>query len=152
MLLVMVLFLTYRVYTVVSPPEAPEALRLRAPMDDLSAIPAEELPPRPPLSPPRDLPGQFTNLYNRNPFAYVSGSLSGGEKREDPDQIDVQLLAIKEVNGRWRAQLSTTTARGKWYDENEEFEELQLNEIDAEEGTVAIYSTEHNREYTLSLP
>lgn len=149
-LVVMVVILCYRVYEVMNPPPEEGPANYPSPITDRARIPPEAQPPVPPETVSIDVPGNYSNLYRQNPFWYHSGERTGaGEQAVTPEDLDIELLAIREVNGRWRAQLRTQTTRD-WYDEGEEFEEFVLEQINPEENSVVIYAARVAERLTLT--
>lgn len=156
-LLVMLVILGYRGYQLVSPPPMPNWPRLQPPKpqlpDDLSELAEQnvELPPVPSPRPPADVPESYASLYQKNPFWYYSGSGSSqGDQEITVEQLNIQLLNIQQVQGRWRARLRTTSTT-KWYDEGEQFEEFEVIRINPDNQTVEIRSERYGRNFTLQL-
>ncbi len=150
-LVVMVAILCYRVYQVMNPPPEEGPTHYPPPITDTAQIPAEAMPPVPPETVPIDVPGNYSNLYRQNPFWYHSGDRARSEdKALTPEDLDIELLAIREVSGRWRAQLRTQTTRA-WYDEGEEFEEFVLEQINPEQQSVVIYAARYAERLTLTM-
>lgn len=154
-LFIMLVFLAYRVYEVVYPPPPPEEDALQLPQSKLPEDQAVRkdlgLPATPPVKPPLDLPGDYTALYRRNPFWYFSGKGGGGSGSGSvtAEDLNIQLLNIQEVDGRYRAQLRTTSTT-KWYYEGEPFEEYTLERVNPQERTVVIFAERYGRRITLS--
>ena len=145
----MVAVLCYRVYQVFWPPEPPKEAMLRPPTPGLDKV--KDRPPKPGLRPPLDLPGDYTQLYRKNPFSLRGGALDTG-RDEDVTQkdLDITLLDIKQVGDRWRARLRTSAGR-RWYDEGDQFEQFQLEEIHSDEKTVVVYAERHAKRLTLHM-
>jgi hypothetical protein len=154
LLAVMFALLCYRVYVVVYPPPPPQFPLVKAPTAHLPESPEERkelgLPEAPPPRPPMDLPGNFSSLYNRNPFWYYSGQKQETGTEVTAENLGIKLLNIREVGGRWRAQLRTSSTT-KWYDEGEQFEEFELQKINPEDKTVVIYAERYAKRFTLSI-
>ena len=150
-LVVMVVILCYRVYEVMNPPPEEGPANYPPPITDPERIPPEARPDIPPETVSIDVPGSYSNLYRQNPFWYHSGERRASEDQAlTPEELNIELLAVREVNGRWRAQLRTETARG-WYDEGEEFQEFVLEQINPEEESVVIYAARYAERLTLTM-
>lgn len=150
-LLVVMAVFCYRVYVVLNPPEPPVVVPPKSPIP--GPIPDELMPPSPPLPLARSLPGGYSGLYNNNPFCYYCKERGPGDIEVfDPEKLGITLLAIRKLSdGRVRAQLSTKTVPKRWYNEGEPFEEYELQEIDAENNSVVIYSERYARRFTLTI-
>jgi len=148
-LVVMVGFLVYRVWQVVYPPPPPDEAFLRPPMQSLPEEPGPGIqPPRPPVAPPMRIPGDYAAIHQRNPFWYF-GTQAGRGAQAGAADLQIQLLRIREVNNRFRAQLRTATTT-QWYNEGERFEEFELRSIDPAENSVTIHSERLGRTITLT--
>ncbi|MBI1317455.1 MAG: hypothetical protein GC168_00715 [Candidatus Hydrogenedens sp.] len=147
-LLVMVVLLCRQVYAVVYPPEPEQEASLPLPRTpDPADLPPEVDPPSPePISGLRT-PGEYVNLYRKNPFWYYS-TRSEGATGSDSDTLNIQLLDIRVAGSRVTARLKTNAAT-KWYVKGDKFEEYQLLDIDPEAGTVEIYSESKGTQETL---
>ncbi len=149
MLVVVMAVFCYRVYVVLNPPAPPTEVPPRPPRNE---VPEELMPPSPPMIPARSLPGNYSGLYNNNPFCYYCKARSNTATEIRPQDLGIKLLAIRKLNdGRVRAQLSTTTVPKRWYNEGEQFEEFELQEIDPDNNTVVIYSEHYARRFTLTM-
>lgn len=142
-LAILVCVLAYRVYELFGPGEQPEQVQ------------AVTIPPEPPEiapnAPAPDPPGQYGTLVRRSPFSYYSDAKvdTSGPSAEE---LGLKLLRVKEVGGKWRAQVTTPAiTRGKWYDEGESFEEFVLESIDPEAGTADVYVERLAKTITLRL-
>lgn len=156
-LLVVLVVLGYRGWALMSPRLPPNWSRLQPPKpqlpDDLSELAEQniELPPSPSLRPPADVPEPFASLYQKNPFWYYAGSgASRSEQEITVEQLNIQLLNLQQVRGKWRARLRTTSTT-KWYDEGEQFEEFEVLRINPDEKTVEIRSERYGRNFTLKM-
>ena len=148
-LLVVMVVLFYRIYVVFNPPEhaaeAPPALPHKE-------VPEELQSPSPSPRPPLKVPANFSGLYNKNPFWYYSGSGGANDKKEVKESdLGITLHAIRDVGGKLRAQLSTTSVPKRWYDQNEKFEQFELVEVNPEDNTVVVYSEQYARRFTLHM-
>jgi len=149
--------LLYRVYVVMYPPPPPVDKVLRPPDAniDLASLPPEAVPPQPGPKPPGPPPGNYTDLYKRNPFKYDTSGTDYGDERDrkdvTPADLGLELLAIREVNGRWRVQLNTRSVKRRWYDDGEQFEEYEVVQISPEDKSAVIYATKYNKRFTLTL-
>lgn len=140
-LVVMLCFLGYRVYELFNPQPAETAA---------AAVGGEpELPQIPPNDPPPDAPGQYYNMLHRSPFSYYSDA-PVDDRNALPPEIKLELLAIRQVSGKWRAQIRTETAK-KWYDEGENFEEFVLESINPDENSAVVYVTRIARSVTVRI-
>jgi len=149
-LVVMVGVLCYRIYVVLNPEVMVETVNARPPDRSVEGHSPEIIPPEVPAPPALDLPGNYTGLYRNNPYWYYAGDRGVGEEEVTAATLGINLLDIKEAAGTWRAQLQTETTR-KWYEEGEQFEEFELIEINAEEGTAVVYSERYGERVTLSM-
>jgi len=150
-LAVMVVFLCYRVYIVINPPQEVESINPQPPIERVEQIPPEVMPPPVTMRPPVEVPGNYTSLYRRNMF-WVHSTLEQGEDNGEVtvEDLELNLVDIKEAGGRWRARMRTSTAE-EWYDEGEQFEEFELIEIRQDEGCVEVYAERYGRRFTLCL-
>lgn len=137
-------FLGHRVYELFVPKEL-----------EVTPPPATGEAARPeiaPNAPAPDTPESYASVVRRSPFSYFSDAKIDGDGAESPEALGLELLAIKEVGGKWRVRLRTPGAtRGKWYDEGEQFEEFVLEKIDPEENTAEIYVTRIAKTVTVRL-
>jgi hypothetical protein len=143
-LIVMVAILCQRVYQVMYPKPPEDHKRRVAPGDSIS-----ELPPLPPPRPLTDVKGAYASLYRKHPLWLHSKIGSKDKRDEGVEELSITLHNITTAP-RLSAQLSTKTARKKWYSENEPFEKFRLESINVEDKTVDIFSEEHNKVYTIS--
>jgi len=152
-LAVIVGILVYRVYMVANPPAPPEEAPLVPPKTKIDeSVPPEVRPPVPQPKPPGSVPGNYAMLFRKNPFWYYGGTQqAGGSSEVTPESLGIALLDLKQVNGRWRAQLRTRSTT-KWYDEGEQFEEFELQSISPEERSVTVYAVRHAKRFVLKLP
>jgi hypothetical protein len=147
---IMLVIAGYRVYQIFNPPPPPQEKPLVRP----KPYPPENagpgiIPPEPGSRPPIDLPGDFSGLYNANPFWYYSTPERSNTKIPDAAP-PINVLAIREVGGRLRAQLSTEGVPKKWYNEGDKIQDFELQNIDNENKTVTVYSERANKRFTLS--
>jgi hypothetical protein len=135
----------FRVYQVVSgpPPAPPEDKTTRqAPEDD------PELPgPRKARAPKVN----YQSLVQRNPFSVYGVSLGGPDSRDGEERIDLTLVRIVPWHdGSHRAEMvSSRDPRARRYEEGEPFEGYRVETIDPVANTVTVYSSEHERSFTL---
>jgi hypothetical protein len=108
-------------------------------------------PAPPPNRPPLDAPGQYAGLYRSNAFTYFSDAPTEGGTGLTGREAGLELLDMKEVQGKWRVQLKTGVAK-KWYDEGEEFEEFKVESINPDERSVVVYAERFAKTVTLRLP
>jgi hypothetical protein len=146
-LFIMVGILCYRIYVVVIPEPPEQAPAVTAPSEN---VPAGTMPPVPEMRPPMDVPGNYTQLYNSNPFWYHAGKANQDKGEISAADLGITLLDIKKVGDRWRAQLRTTSEKD-WYDEGEPFEEYELVRINPEQKTVIINAKRYRKRVTLSM-
>ena len=152
-LVVMLLVLVYRVYSVLVPPPPSDWVRLVAPKSQLPQDQQDRqeigLPSNPPTRPLMDMPAVYVNFYERNPFWYHSGQARvETSERVTAEDLNVQLLDVQDAGGKPRARLQSarTTA---WYSAGEQFEEFELLEIDSDTESVKIFSERYDRPFTL---
>jgi hypothetical protein len=142
-LVALLAYFGFRVYELFVPKE------LEAAVTDLSGKPDPPAPP--PNRPPLDAPGQYAGLYRSNAFTYFSDAPTEGGTGLTGKEAGIELLDLKEVQGKWRAQLKTGVAK-KWYDEGEEFEEFKVESINPDEKSVVVYAERFAKTVTLRLP
>ncbi len=135
--------LCFKVYELFVPKE------LEAAAVDLSGKPDPPAPP--PNRPPLDAPGQYAGLYRSNAFTYFSDAPTEGGTGLTGREAGIEMLDMKEVQGKWRVQLKTGAAK-KWYDEGEEFEEFKVESINPDEKSVVVYAERFAKTVTLRLP
>lgn len=140
-LVVMLGFLGFRLWELVNPQEAQS-------VTSAAAGKAAQLD-YPPNAPAPDAPGQYYNLLHRSPFSVYSDAPVDTKDSLPPD-IKLELTAIRQVSGKWRAQIKTETAK-KWYDEGEPFEEFVLESINPEENSAVLYVTRIARSVTIRI-
>ncbi len=121
--------LGYRVYELFTPKEIAAG--------EVDAVGSAAPPEVAPGSPATDAPGQYQTLVRRSPFSIYSDAMVDLNS-VSPEELGLELLDIKEVIGKWRAQIRTKSAK-KWYDEGEPFEQFVLESIDHEAGAVVVY-------------
>ncbi|HRI89111.1 MAG TPA: hypothetical protein PK869_12635 [Candidatus Hydrogenedentes bacterium] len=138
-----------------TPPKAPAPRPGGAPAAAPNApITAGNVPlpdPRPGLPRAED----FRPLIRQNPFTIYGIVVTTGARGETTEEkIDVTLSKIIKWNdGSYRAELTTkVSGRPKRYAEGESFESYKVMEIDAVNNTVTIYSTGHDKTFTLTMP
>jgi len=146
-LAIMVCFLGFRVYQVVSPvdeesgrmPQPPSS----TPTDDVE-LPGVPGPPPPP--PPAE---DYSLLWRINPFGGWRASGRGGTETQASEDLEISLLRIREVApGQIRAQIQTPGRRG-WYEEGDAFEAYELLSIDPDADTVVVFSERLERQVEL---
>lgn len=149
-LAVMVGFLIFRVYQVVYPDTPVEG-------NDLVPYPSKELgddvdrPGVPPSLPPAPRMDDWSRLWRLNPMNYRQPRLRGGGGPEQSADLEISLLRIAEQSpGRYRAQIRTPSRDG-WYEVGRAFESYELLDIDADAGTVTVFSEELQRPVVLEL-
>jgi hypothetical protein len=149
-LAVMVGFLIFRVYQVVYP-DTPVA------GDELVPYPSKELgddvdrPGVPPALPPPPRMDDWSRLWRLNPMNYRQPRNRGGGDNPESADLEIRLLRISELApGRYRAQIRTPSRTG-WYEEGQAFESYELLDIDAEAGTVTVFSEQLQRAVPLEL-
>lgn len=135
--------LGFKVYELFVPKE------LDAAVTDLAGKPDPPSPP--PNRPPLDAPGQYAGLYRSNAFTYFSDAPTEGGTGLTGREAGIELLDMKQVQGKWRVQLKTGAAK-KWYDEGEEFEEFKVESINPDEKSVVVYAERFAKTVTLRLP
>ncbi len=150
-LAVMVGFLIFRVYQVVYPPSD-------GPTDDVIPPPGRTIPndvPTPGLPPPVPPPQRtddWSRLWRFNPLNYRQPRSRGGQS-SDPSAADID-LQLKRITpsgaGKFRAQI-TSPSRTGWYEEGQAFESYELLAIDADAGTVTVFSERLQRSVELRL-
>lgn len=149
-LAVMVGFLIFRVYQVVSPASGEENKRMpRPPGNELpdDANPPGDPPPPPP--PPRT--EDWSRLWRFNPFVWRAPQGGGGPEGDNADDINLRLLRIREVApGQIRAQIDSGT-RESWYAPGQAFETYEVLSIDQENGVVTVFSERHQRSVELRI-
>lgn len=145
-LAVMVAILMFRVYQVLNPPPPPEGALLTPP----GPGPLEGGPGIPPSPPPPELTDDWSRLWRRNIWTYIpeTGGTRTGENPNGPEQLDISLVDLREVNGTWRARIKTAS-RTTWYQADEAFEQYTLMQIDPERGCVTIFSDRAQRNIEL---
>lgn len=146
-LAIMVIFLSFRVYQIVRPPEPPKENVASSFLPPGSQLPPDVVTPgTPPRVPPPPSPENWTNLWRRNPFTYPSPRDSRRQGSDSESEIDLQLLNIQQSpDGSYRVLLRSPNGRRGWYSEGDAFEAYQLLKIDPEGPCVEVYSDELER-------
>jgi len=152
-LVVMLLILIYRVYSVLTYTSATDWKRTMPPKAQLpeEAEYRQEmgLPGTPPQRPPMDMPAVYVGFYERNPFWYYSGQTTQESNTDvTAEDLNIELLDIQDAGGKARARLRTSRTT-KWYSANEQFEEFELTQINVEEQTVVVFSERYDKPFTL---
>ena len=141
---VMVVFLGYRLFLMINPPEPPP------PPSPVRPSPSGEVAvPEPELTPPRpDRPSYDRDaLVNRNPFWTnpYGRDVTAQRRREEPEEapaVEISLDRITEMpDGSYRARLSRGRSRST-VQEGETFAGYQVLSIDGEDGSVELYHEE----------
>jgi hypothetical protein len=150
-LAVMVGFLIFRVYQVVYPdPAGPTTDDVRPPR---SKVPDDvETPGIPPTIPGVPRTDDWSRLWRFNPLNYRQPRTRGGSTT-DPSagEIDLQVIRISPFGqGKYRAQIKSPGRTG-WYEEGQAFESYELLAIDADAGTVTVFSEQLQRSVELQL-
>lgn len=144
-LIVVVLYLGYRVYIVAFPPPIE--------FEQVPQIPGQELPVaegpgEAPFPPPPRMSVDRTALIGRNMFVYRPGTEIGEVRKAD----ELKLLRLIEYEpGKFRARIKTR-ATEKWYSVGDPFEDYELLNIDGEIQCVEIWSTETSEALTICIP
>ncbi len=139
-LAIMVIFLCFRVYQVVQPPQEGPGGVFQPPRNEL---PTEvETPGTPPRVPGIPSPGNWADLWRNHPFLYVSpGDVTRGNGNSD-QTLDLEVLNFQETSdGNWRVRIQSASRRG-WYSEGDAFEAYELLSIDAETECIVVFSEE----------
>lgn len=141
---VMVIFLAYRGYVLINPPEPPE------PPPPVRPSPTGEVEvPEPDFSPPDVERPQYDRdaLVRRNPFwtnPYRRDPAAEREQRERPErpEVEITLDRITEMpDGSYRARLSRGRSRST-VEEGDTFQGYEVLRIDGEDGSVELYHEE----------
>lgn len=150
-LVVLIVVLCYQVYQIVFPTQMTFAQPLPPRKPNLESLEPEVKPPMDFRQLPRPRLGNYALLYRRNPFwGHSGGGTTTGTTEVTPETLNISLLDIKELGGRVRARLKTSTA-SKWYDEGEQFEQFQLESIDLDNGEVSIFAEKYGQYVTVKL-
>lgn len=152
-LAVMVCFLMFRVYQVVSPPDD-NANSNRLPNPPRRDLPPDvETPGRPPQPPPPPPAQDWSRLWRFDLFQYKQPRDVGGGSTDDSDgpDVDITLLRIREVPGQgYKAQMKTASRTG-WYSEGDPFEAYELVTIDPDSNCVVIFAEQLERSITVCV-
>ncbi len=142
----MVAILVFRVYQVLNPPPITTGPNF----SPAGPNPPEGGPGVPPSPPPPELTDDWSRLWRRNIWTWLpeTGNRTTGENQNGPEQLDISLVDLKEVNGTWRARIKTAS-RTSWYQVDEPFEQYTLMEIDSAGGCVTIFSDRAQRNLKL---
>ncbi len=150
-LAVMVGFLIFRVYTVVSPAADEKEGQIPPPPTD--KIPDDaNLPGDPPPPPPPPRLDDWSRLPRFNPFGpYRPVQVGGGGNQETNEQFPLRLLNIREIApGELRAQIDSGV-RSSWYAEGQAFETYEVLDIDPDAGTATVFSEREQQQRILRL-
>jgi len=149
-LVVLILVLCYQVYRIVIPEEVKYDQPIPPKRPNLETLDPSVKPQMDFRQAARPALGNYALIYRRNPFWGHSG---GGEANTSeavtPESLGISLLDIKEIGGRVRARLMTSTS--KWYDVGEQFEQFQLESIDVENGEVVVFVEKINQYITVTM-
>lgn len=144
MLIIMLLFLGYRVYRVVVP--KPILFEPIPPLP-VSQLPADKGPGNPPLRPPPKPAEDWSDLKNREMFTYKPGVTEIGK---GPDNELKLLNIVQTPDAGYRARIKTKAAT-KWYSVGDPFESYQLDSVDPETKCADIWSTEDSNNLTICI-
>ena len=128
-LAIMVVLLSFRIYTVLNPSSLEDTQKIFAPPRTELAEDVET-PGLPPRAPTLDRSEDWSALFTRDMFIYErpresSTVTQGGEVS------NVTVLRIREVSpGKFRVQIQTEAAARKWYSVNDAFETYTLLAVD----------------------
>ncbi len=152
LLVVLVLALGVQVYRMVAPPDVedvapPTVAPPRASLPD----DWQDGPPRPNTVDPPQLPRvPVDELTRRSPFT-VRDTQPAAPRELTPERAGLQLLRIVPWRGdAHRAELRINQRRQRM-DEGDEYQGFRVERIDANAGEVDVYSTEHDRLFTLTV-
>ncbi len=140
---VMVIFLGYRVFVMINPPEpAPVAQPARPQPSGEVQVPEPELTPPQPDRPSYDPDA----LVSRNPFWTRGGGAAQpgarDRRQEREDEIDISLDRINRMaDGGYRARLSRGRSRST-VQEGDTFQGYLVLSIDGEDGPVELFNEE----------
>lgn len=146
---IMVLFLCWRVYQVVYPPEVPEIQGVATP----SASGQMDVPPVPPGGPegPGGLAPPTRPLTARNPFWYYA-SPDSGTGDEDGPSVPIVLMGFQELPKGTFARLQVgSDKRARSYSEGSQFQTFVLTVINADDKYVEVVDQSNNESYTIEL-
>jgi len=135
----------FRVYQVVNgpPPAPPDDTTKKVAPDDTPDLPGPRQARAPKVN--------YQSLVQRNPFSVYGVSIGGDESRDGDQRIDLTLVRIVPWHdGSYRAEMvSSRDTRTRRYEEGEPFEGYRVETIDPVANTVTVYSSEHERSFTL---
>lgn len=152
---VMVVFLCWRVYKVIQPPEEVatpnHTLPRTALPEDPDELKALGFPGAPPEVPPAFRSENWNALSGSNPFWYYGTKATEDPSAQKAENVQIFLTRIsKGKGGVLQAQLRTQSLT-KWYSEGESFESFQLLRINPEQKTCEVYSEGLRKTITLTI-
>ena len=156
-LIVLVLSLCYQVYKVVYPEKPEELVRRPLPKPE---IPQEWPggPEAPPYLPEMAEKMPYDALLRANPFTVFGGAVEESPDRavESSESTAVLYKIMTWKEGRYRAELGTSTGRKKYCEEGDTFGEgddtYQVLSINADAKTVEVVSEKAGRTLVLQAP
>ena len=150
LLVVMVCFLCYRVYTVINPVPDDSTILPRYPSDSVSEDEID-IPLTPPRPPKDEQAESWRSLMHRNMFVF-SLITSNSTSADLGDDYDIKLLSIQDQgNGKYRARIKEGNDRARSYGEGAKFSTYELIEIDPDTDCCNLYSEDINAEIEICV-
>ncbi len=148
-LVLMLAFLGYRIYTVINIAESDTSMTFRSPSTNPDNVQGYGEPPR--MLKSTDT-ADIAPLVRRSPFIYESpGKSSGGNETLNDEDSRLQVIRILErSDGNHKAQISTG-GKKTLLSEGDQFESYQLVSINIEDQSCIIYSENSAKEIVVKV-
>ncbi|PCJ65158.1 MAG: hypothetical protein COA73_02890 [Candidatus Hydrogenedentota bacterium] len=152
-LAVVVCVLSYRVYSMLNPPDEmgkntsiPQSPQRTVDEADI------DIPGNPPPAPKDELPENWNNLHRRPGFVFILPSGNSDDTSGNSQTDEIKLLDIQDLGqNRYRARIQTGSGRPRYYPEGEKFQSYELISIDPDTGCCIVFSESVSKEIEICI-